>query len=86
MGTLIFFTAAMIHANNTVRSCGNGGTYTVVPPLPHDLADLNAQIIAAVKNVNAPILMCVWQELEYLHQNTGIIFNLVYKDIKKLLQ
>jgi len=30
-----------------------------------DLADLKAQIIAAVKNVDAPMLMRVWQELEY---------------------
>jgi len=27
-----------------------------VPPLPCDLADLNAQIIAAVKNIDAPML------------------------------
>jgi hypothetical protein len=36
-----------------------------VPPLPRDLADLKAWIIAAVKNINAPMLMRVWQELEY---------------------
>ena len=36
-----------------------------VPPLPHDLADLNARIIAAVKNIDVPVLMRVWQELEY---------------------
>jgi hypothetical protein len=35
------------------------------PPLPRDLADLKVQIIAAVKNINAPMLMRVWQELEY---------------------
>jgi len=34
-------------------------------PLPHDLADLKAQIIEAVKNIDAPMLMRVWQELEY---------------------
>jgi hypothetical protein len=33
--------------------------------LPHDLADLKARIIAAVKNIDAPMLMRVWQELEY---------------------
>jgi len=33
--------------------------------LPHDLADLKAQIIAALKNIDAPMLTCVWQELEY---------------------
>jgi hypothetical protein len=33
--------------------------------LPRDLADLTAQIIAAVKNINALMLMRVRQELEY---------------------
>jgi hypothetical protein len=33
--------------------------------LPRNLADLNARIIAAVKNIDAPLLMRVWQELEY---------------------
>ena len=38
-----------------------------VPPLPRDLADLKARIIAAVKNIDAPMLrhVCVWQEPEY---------------------
>jgi len=27
-----------------------------VPPLPRDLADIKARIIAAVKNINAPML------------------------------
>ena len=35
------------------------------PPLPRDLADLKARIIAAVKNIDAPVLMRMWQELEY---------------------
>jgi len=35
-----------------------------VPPLPCDLADLRARIIAAVKNIDALILTRVWQELE----------------------
>jgi hypothetical protein len=35
------------------------------PPLPLDLTDLKAWIIVAVKNVIAPMLMHVWQELEY---------------------
>jgi len=35
------------------------------PPLPRDLADLKARIIAAVKNVDAPMTKRVWQELEY---------------------
>jgi hypothetical protein len=30
-----------------------------------DLADLKARIIAAVKNIDAPMLTRVWQELEY---------------------
>jgi hypothetical protein len=29
------------------------------PPLPRDLADLKAHIIAAVKNIDAPMLMRV---------------------------
>jgi hypothetical protein len=33
--------------------------------LPHDLADLKARIITAVKNFHAPMLTRVWQELEY---------------------
>jgi hypothetical protein len=32
---------------------------------PRDLADLNARIIAAVNNIDAPTLTRVWQELEY---------------------
>jgi len=36
-----------------------------VPPMPRDLADLKARIIATVKNIDAPVLKCVWQELEY---------------------
>jgi len=36
-----------------------------VPPLPRDLADLKARIIAAVKNIDAPMLTRVWQEVEY---------------------
>jgi len=33
--------------------------------MPRDLADLKAWIIAAVKNIDAPMLTRVWQELEY---------------------
>jgi hypothetical protein len=36
-----------------------------VPPLPHDLADVKAQIIAEVKNIDASMLTRVWQEPEY---------------------
>jgi hypothetical protein len=35
-----------------------------VPPLPRDLADLKARFIAALKNIDAPMLTRVWQELE----------------------
>jgi hypothetical protein len=30
-----------------------------------DLADLKARIIAALKNIDAPVLTRVWQEIEY---------------------
>jgi hypothetical protein len=36
-----------------------------VPLLPRDLADLKARIIAAVKDIDTPMLTRVWQELEY---------------------
>jgi hypothetical protein len=36
-----------------------------VPPLPHNLAGLKTRIIATVKNIDAPMLTRVWQELEY---------------------
>jgi len=46
-----------------------GGGYVkdrvIVTPLPRDLADLKARIIAAVKNIHAPMLTRVSQELEY---------------------
>ena len=35
-----------------------------VPPLSSELADLKARIIAAVKNIDAPMLTRVWQEYE----------------------
>jgi len=34
-------------------------------PLPRDLADLKARIIAAMNNIDAPMFTRVWQELEY---------------------
>jgi len=34
-------------------------------PLPRDLADLKARIIAAVKNIDAHMFTRGWQELEY---------------------
>ena len=46
-----------------------GGGYVkdrvFVPKLSCDLADLKARIIAAVKNIDAPMLTRVLQELEY---------------------
>jgi hypothetical protein len=41
------------------------GRTVYVPPLPRDLADLKARITAAVKNIDAPMLTRVWQELGY---------------------
>jgi hypothetical protein len=41
------------------------GRTVYVPPLPRDFAELKARIIAAVKNVDAPMLTRVWQEFEY---------------------
>jgi hypothetical protein len=38
---------------------------TVWRVLPRDLTDLKARIIAALKNINAPMLTHVLQELEY---------------------
>jgi hypothetical protein len=47
--------------------CTMGDTAHIehVPSLPRDLSDLKAWIIAVVKNVDAPMLTRVWQELEY---------------------
>jgi hypothetical protein len=43
-----------------------GRTYVpYVPPLPRDFAVLLARIIAAVKNIDAPMLTRVWQEPEH---------------------
>ena len=39
--------------------------WVFVPTWPRDLADLKAQIVAAVKNIDAPMLTRVWQEVEY---------------------
>jgi hypothetical protein len=41
------------------------GRTVYVPPLPRVIADLKARIIAVVKNIDAPMLTRVWQELEY---------------------
>jgi hypothetical protein len=66
-GKLIFFTAGDVQCVYH----GWHGTHRydiqviAVPPLPRDLADLKARIIAAVKNIDALMLTRVWQELEY---------------------
>jgi hypothetical protein len=44
--------------------CAFRATYAK-DPLPRDLPDLKARIIAAAKNIDAPMLTHVWQELEY---------------------
>ena len=58
-----------VYIRTRIYDFGGGGGYVkdrvFVPPLPRDLADLKARIIAAVKNIDAPILTPVWQELEY---------------------
>jgi hypothetical protein len=51
MGASIFFTAAMTRTFRSART--------------RDQDDLKARIIAAVKNIDAPMLKRVWQELEY---------------------
>jgi len=38
---------------------------SIRPTIATLLADLKARIIAAVKNIDAPMLTRVWQELEY---------------------
>jgi hypothetical protein len=58
MGASIFFTAAMIRAFRSAR-------HLYFPSLPRDLADLKARVVVAVKNIDAPMLMRGWQELEY---------------------
>jgi hypothetical protein len=45
--------------------CGYVKDWVFVPPQPHDLADLKAWIIAAVKNIDASMLTRVWQDQEY---------------------
>jgi hypothetical protein len=53
------------HSNYCMRGINRMvGRIQYVPPLPRDLADLNARITAAVKNIDAPMLRA-WQEHEY---------------------
>jgi hypothetical protein len=51
---------------------GNVEDRVFVPTLPRDLTDLKARITAAVKNIEAPMLKRVWQELEY-HNNIYLL-------------
>jgi hypothetical protein len=48
-----------------VRPTNATGRSTSVPPLPRDLADRKVRIIAAVKNIDSPMLTRVWQEIDY---------------------
>jgi hypothetical protein len=63
--------ASRVTRHTTIRyssSCHtrvNIRTYCVRPNIASDLAELKARITAAVKNIDAPVLTCVWQELEY---------------------
>jgi hypothetical protein len=45
--------------------CGYVKDRVLVPSLTRDIADLKARDIAAVENIDAPMLTRVWQELEY---------------------
>jgi hypothetical protein len=66
--TFKFLSHARQHGCTDILHCcndGNGWTYYYVTPLPGDRADLKARIIVTVKNINAPMLTRVWQELEY---------------------
>jgi hypothetical protein len=49
--------------SDTAQMVGSVRTY--VPPLPRDLAVLKTRVIAAMKNIDAPMLTRVRQELEY---------------------
>jgi len=57
--------------------------------MPRDLVDLKARIIAAMKNIDTPMLTCVWQELEYridVCRVTSGAHTPPRKTIKKLFQ
>jgi hypothetical protein len=50
------------HTSKSVVTVQRAFCAKYVPPLPRDVADLKARIIAAVKNIDAPMLTRVWQE------------------------
>jgi hypothetical protein len=49
----------------SIRYSSSCHTRVNIDILPRDLADLKARIIATVKNIDAPMLTRVSQELEY---------------------
>jgi hypothetical protein len=54
-----------VQSTQRTRLWGCVKDWVFVPQLPRDLADLKARIIAAMKNIDAHMLMRVWQELKY---------------------
>ena len=59
-----------VHRSPDIRPCDfflqeYVKNWVFVPLLPRDLADLKARINTAVKNIDAPTLTRVWQELEF---------------------
>jgi hypothetical protein len=68
MGASIFFTAAMIRQHGCIDNlhCCNDPSTGCIDNL-HCCDDPcpQARIIAAVKNIDEPMLTRVWQELEY---------------------
>jgi hypothetical protein len=63
--TKIYYRKTVGHVFTYFFLWGYAKDWVFVPPLPRDLADLKTRIIAAVKNIGAPMLARVWQELEY---------------------
>jgi hypothetical protein len=61
----VFTTGDTTHIDVIFKFLPHKRQRTYVPSLPYDLADLKAQVIAAVTNIDAPMLTRVWQELEY---------------------
>jgi hypothetical protein len=60
------FRATFLHSpKKRTGTAGNELSMSKTTPLSRDLTDLKARIIAAVKNIDAPMLTHVWQELEY---------------------
>jgi hypothetical protein len=63
--TKIYYRKIVEHIFTTFFLWGYVKDLVFVPPLPRNLADLKARIIAALKSISAPMLTRVWQELEY---------------------